>query len=211
MTAESLFDNLPQQDQQEPQQEAKHFPQFNEDGTPLLDEEGNHVWGAEKSPYVGGKKKKGRTPKAPKVKTPKLYEQFNDDGTSALDEEGNAVMGEVHRIPVFDVEGAFVEFLYPDEKKAKRAAPTPRVDENGNPIPRTPRPTLSLDQKIYFTEKGKATKYRAGSDRAKHFESITEGMTVGKYYDINGGKAASHRYLIHQLAVMGTITVTSPE
>ncbi len=126
-----------------------------------------------------------RTPKEPKP--PKLWPQWNEDGTPLLDSEGQQVMLETRM-------------------KKPKAPKAQRLDADGNPIARTVT-VLSEDQVISFTEKGKTTKYREGTNRAKHFESIFEGMTVGQYYEANGGKSACFKYLVHQLNKMGTIEI----
>jgi len=140
---------------------------------PKTDAEGNVV------------EKKVRAPKEPKA--PKLYPQYNEDGSPLLDSEGQPVMLETRM-------------------KKPKVAKAPRLDADGNPIARTVT-VLGEDQVITFTEKGKTTKYREGSNRAKHFESIFDGMTVAQYYEANGGKASSFKYLVHQLNKLGTIEI----
>jgi hypothetical protein len=76
--------------------EPKQFPQFNEDGTPQLDDQGQQVWGAEKSAF-----KKGKTPKAPKV----VVYELNEDGTQKLDEAGNPIPVKKVRAPKLDADG----------------------------------------------------------------------------------------------------------
>lgn len=156
--------------------EAEAVAPVKRERKPKLDADGNPVVKAVRAP---------KEPKEPKA--PKLYPQWNEDGSPLLDSEGQQVMLETRM----------------KKPKAPRA---PRLDADGNPIPRSIT-VLAEDQVISFTEKGKTTKYREGTNRAKHFESIFEGMTVGQYYEANGGKSACFKYLVHQLNKMGTIEI----
>jgi hypothetical protein len=139
---------------------VKSYPQFNEDGTPVLDESGQEVWGPEKSAH--------KKAKAPRVRAPKVIEyQLDEAGNQVLDEEGNP-------IPV---------------KKVR----APRLDADGNPIPR--QSNVYLDsQVIRLTEI--IPNYRAGTKRGDIFASIKDGMTVGEFYEKNGGKSVSHTFLV---------------
>jgi len=104
--------------------------------------------------------------KAPKAPKPVEY-QKDEDGNDILDEEGNP-------IPV---------------KKVR----APRLDADGNPIPR--KSNVFLDsQTLMLTDK--VPSYRAGTKRGDIFASIKDGMTVGEFYEKNGGKAAAHTFLV---------------
>lgn len=75
---------------------TKSYPQLNEDGTPILDAEGNQVYGPEKSKF-----KKAKAKKEPK---PIEYE-LNEDGTQKLDEAGNPIPKKKVRQPKLDADG----------------------------------------------------------------------------------------------------------
>jgi hypothetical protein len=182
---------------------AKSYPQWNEDGTPVLDSEGKQVWGPEKM----AKPKKEK--KARKVKEPEY--QKDENGEFILDEQGEKILvvkkGRTKKEPEYekDENGEFVLDAEGNKILVKKTR-APKLDADGNPIPRRDN-TFLPSQVITLTEKGKNTKYREGSNRARHFETIYDGMTVEQYYAANGGKTASHRYLVHQLNVLLTINI----
>jgi hypothetical protein len=62
---------------------AKTYPQFNEDGTPLLGEDGQQVWGETKM----SKPKKPKKEKVAKV----IEYELNEDGTQKLGEDGQPI------------------------------------------------------------------------------------------------------------------------
>jgi hypothetical protein len=140
---------------------VKSYPQFNEDGTPVLDADGKEVWGPEKSAH--------KKAKAPRVRKPKVIEyQLDEAGNQVLDEEGNP-------IPV---------------KKVR----APRLDADGNPIPR--QSNVYLDSQVIRLSITNIPNYRAGTKRGDIFASIKDGMTVGEFYEKNGGKSVSHTFLV---------------
>ena len=101
-------------------------------------------------------------------KAPKVVEyQKDEDGNDILDEEGNP-------IPV---------------KKVR----APRLDADGNPIPR--RSNVFMDSQV-ITLTDKVPSYRAGTKRGDIFASIKDGMTVGEFYEANGGKTVAHTFLV---------------
>lgn len=178
---------------------GKTYPQFNEDGTPLLGDDGLQVWGPEKSKFKKAKKAKAVE-----------YEK-NEDGSDKLDEAGNKIpVKKAKKVKEIeyqkDENGEFILDEAGNKIPVKKTR-QPKLDADGNPIPRLSNVFLD-SQVINHTEKGKTTKYREGSKRGKHFESIYDGMTVGEYYKVNGGKKSCHRYLVHQVNVMGTITIS---
>lgn len=107
-----------------------------------------------------------KAPREPKVPKPIEY-QLDEEGNQVLDEEGNP-------IPV---------------KKAR----APRLDADGNPIPRNANVYMD-SQVIRLTDI--IPNYRAGTKRGDIFASIKDGMTVGDFYALNGGKAVSHTFLV---------------
>lgn len=179
------------------------FPQFNEDGTPVLDADGKQVWGLEKSDYTS------KTPKTKRVRKPKYL--LNEDGTPVLDEEGNPVpVPKKVREPKVveyqkDEDGNFILDEEGNQIPVKKTR-APRLDADGNPIPKLNNTFLD-SQVIHRTEKGLTAKYREGSDRQNMFDAMQDGVTVGEFYEARGGKAKSHRFLVHQLNVLQTITI----
>jgi hypothetical protein len=128
-----------------------------------------------------------KEPRVRKAKGPKMVQATNEDGSLKFEEDGTT--------PVM-VEA-------PKAAKKERA---PRVDADGNPLPR--RANVFLDsQVIHRTELGKTVKYREGSDRQNMFDLMQDGITVGEFYAAAGGKAASHRFLVHQVNVLLGVTV----
>ncbi len=150
----------------------KSYPQFNEDGTPLLGEDGQQVWGPEKSTH--------KAKKAKKVK--EVEYQKGEDGEFLLDENGE-------KIPV--------------PKKVR----APRLDADGNPIPRVSNVFLDT-QVITITELGIKANYRPDSKRGKIFASIKDGQTVAEFYANNEGKAVSHTFLVWYLNEAKVIDIT---
>jgi hypothetical protein len=119
--------------------------------------------------------KKERKPKAPK-----LYPQFAEDGTPLLNEDGTPVMGETKP---------------PKKEKAPKA---PRVDADGNPLPRKERTVMLDSQELIVTPAGleASAKFREGSKRHTNFVAITPGMTVGEYFEATGGRKETATFLI---------------
>jgi len=118
------------------------------------------------------KERKQKEPKAPK-----LYPQWNEDGTPLLDAEGNHVHGET-------------------KMKKPKAPKQPKLDENGNPIERSAPTRLSENLKLRFTELGAGTTFRAGTKRGDNYAAIKEGMTVGEYFEKNGGRGVVATFLL---------------
>lgn len=158
--------------------------------------------------------KKERKPRTTTPKEPKLYPQWNEDGSPLLNEEGTQVQGEVKmKRPkvvkpveyVKDEEGNLVldENGQPIPAKKVRA---PRLDAEGNPIPRTTNVFLG-SQTLKITDAGREAKYQPESQRGKIFASITDGMTVDQFYEANGGKAVSHTFLVWYVTKAGVVEV----
>lgn len=93
--AETPAEAAPQKKERKPRatapKEPKLYPQWNEDGTPLLNEEGLQVQGETKM-------------KKPKLVKPVEY-QLDEEGNQVLDEEGNPIPVKKARVPRVDAEG----------------------------------------------------------------------------------------------------------
>jgi hypothetical protein len=154
----------------------------------------------------GGKKSRAKT-----EAVPKSYPQFNEDGTPQLDGEGKQVWGpekSTHKAKkakkVKEIEyqkGEDGEFLL-DEKGDKIPVPkkarAPKLDADGNPIPRQVNVFLGT-QVITLTDQALKVSYRPDSKRGTIFASIKDGMTVDEFYAANQGKAVSHTFLVWYL------------
>lgn len=117
--------------------------------------------------------------KEKKPKEPKSYPQWNEDGTPMLDENGERVMG-------------------PEKMKKPKVAKQPKLDENGNPIPRRERTVMLDSQVLIVTDAGReaSAKFREGTKRRANFDAITPGITVGEYFEKTGGRKETATFLI---------------
>lgn len=97
----------------------------------------------------------------------------------------------------------------PAEKKprAPRKPRPPKLDADGNPLPKRARTVFLDSQTLRLTEKGINTTYRAESKRGQIFASIKDGMTVGEFYEANGGKKVASTFLIWFVAEAGVVEV----
>lgn len=107
-----------------------------------------------------------KEPKAPKVKTPKLYPQWNDDGTPMLDAEGNRVMSET-----------------------KMAKPKVKREGTGNRARVLPSNVAST---ITWNEE-KAKGYKGA--RAEFCAMRTDGQTIESYLTAGGDKGFLRFYV----------------
>jgi uncharacterized lipoprotein NlpE involved in copper resistance len=162
--------------------EEKLYPQKNQDGTPALDADGNPIMGVKSNAY--------KAPKEPKPA--KTYPQANEDGTAALDADGNPVMGP-----------------YATRYKAPKAPKAPRLDADGNPISRGSNVYLET-QVLRRTEAAAAFKARETSKRGQMFAAAKDGLTVGEFYEQNGGKAAAHTFLVWYINEAKVIELDTP-
>lgn len=104
-----------------PGKPLKQYPQWNEDGTRKLNEDGTEAWG----PTKMNKPKAPKPPKEPKApKAPKEPEyQKGEDGEFLLDEEGNKIpVVKVRAAPVRRVPSSEASIITIDEEQAKRIA-----------------------------------------------------------------------------------------
>jgi len=158
--------------------------------------------------------KKERKPRTTAPKEPKLYPQWNEDGSPLLDEEGLQVQGEtkmkrpkpakvVEYVKDEDGNNVLDEAGQPIPVKKVRA---PRLDAEGNPIPRVTNVFLG-SQTLRLTDAGLKTTYQAESKRGKIFASIKDGMTVDQFYEANGGKAVAHTFLVWYVTKAGVVEV----
>lgn len=115
-----------------------------------------------------------KEPKAPKEPKVKLYVQWNEDGSPMLDAEGNRVK-------------------LPTKMEKPRVAKAPRLDADGNPIPRAVATRIPGGATISKTDK--AHSFREGTKRRDHYDAVVDGMTVDAYYAATGGRAVTATFL----------------
>jgi len=166
---------------------GKTYPQFNEDGTKMLDSEGKEVWGPVKM----------TKPKKAKV----VEYQKDENGNDILDEAGNP-------IPVKKVRAKKPVEYQLDE------AGNQILDEAGNPIPvkkargpvvnRVPSQESAVIQ-VTEEQAVKIAKYTGA--RGQYAAMLRGGMTIGEYLQ-EGGDRGFLRFYVKDGAC--TIDVATP-
>lgn len=167
------------------EQPGKTYPQFNEDGTPKLGEDGLQLWGPEK---FKGKKKAAKVVE---------YEK-NEDGTDKLDEAGN-------KIPVKKAKKV------KEVEYEKNEDGTDKLDEAGNKIP-VKKARSSRSRAISLECGGKPFDLHAnqnetklevvgnvmskeGSKRSERAKAYTGATTVQEFYINKGAPRDLARHL----------------
>lgn len=117
---------------------------------------------------------KVREPKAPKEPKEKLYVQWNEDGSPMLDAEGNRVK-------------------LPTKMEKPRVTKAPKLDADGNPIPRAV--ATRIPGRATISKSDKAHSFREGTKRRDHYDAVVDGMTVDAYYAATGGRAVTATFL----------------
>lgn len=95
-----------------------------------------------------------------------------------------------------------------DEEPKPKKKRQPKLDEDGNPIPKRSY-TILPSQTLHKTEKAAEVAYREGTKRRNYFDAIEDGMTVEAYQEKIGKEWRS--FLVWYVEEAGVVELRGDE